>query len=45
MNSLATKFALLIGRRGILLAIASVIAVLLGAKVGCYNVGFWDGPH
>ena len=41
---MATKFALFIGRRGTILAIASVIAALLGAKGG-HNIGFWDGPH
>ena len=44
---MATKFALLIGRRGAILTIASVAAALLGAKTGtCLHVaGFWDGPH
>jgi hypothetical protein len=42
--SVATKFALLIGRRGGFLAIVSVVAALLGAKTG-HCAGFWDGPH
>ncbi len=44
---MATKFALLIGRRGAILTIASVIAALLGAKAGhsFHLAGFWDGPH
>ena len=41
---MATKLTLLIGRRGTIVAIASVIAALLGAKTGNV-VGFWDGPH
>jgi hypothetical protein len=43
----ATKFALLIGRRGAMLTIASVVTALLGAKTGhtCNVAGFWDGPH
>jgi hypothetical protein len=43
----ATKFAFLIGKRGTILAIASVIAALLGAETdGFFRIdGFWDGPH
>jgi hypothetical protein len=43
----ATKLALLVGRRGTLLAIISVFAALLGAKTGhvSHVAGFWDGPH
>jgi hypothetical protein len=37
----ATKLALLVGRRGPTLAIFSVVTALLGAK----TTGFWDGPH
>ena len=44
---MATKLALFIGRRGSILAIASVITALLGAQVGVsfHVAGFWDGPH
>ncbi len=44
---MVTKFALLIGRRGTMLAIASMLAALLGAKAGLplRVSGFWDGPH
>jgi len=43
----ATKLALLISRRGGILAIVSVFAALLGAKIGSpvHVAGFWDGPH
>ncbi len=43
MNSVATKFASLIGKRGYILTIAAVIAAVTG-KAG-FVVGFWDGPH
>ena len=42
---MASKFAWLIGKRGLLLAIAVVAAALLGA--GGHHVsphGLWDGP-
>ena len=47
VNPVATKLALLIGRRGGVLAIVSVFAALLGAKIGhpVHVAGFWDGPH
>ncbi len=44
---MATKLALLVGRRGSILAIVSIFAALLGAKIGSpfHCAGFWDGPH
>jgi hypothetical protein len=42
----ASKFAWIVGKRSLLLAIAIVAAALLG---GCWGffvpLGLWDGPH
>src|SRR5205823_1229733 len=46
VTSVASKFAWLVGKRGLILAVASVVAAVLGAAHGnphsCY--GFWDQP-
>lgn len=40
---MASKIAWLVGKRGIILVVAAVVAAMFGGRVHSY--GLWDGPH